>query len=114
MKSVLQTLGGVLALLIGLASMYLFLINLALGFNFLFFTITLIAIGVSIFLFILVNKQPPVTDQNSIQISNESAEAAQSRLARNNEMLGEWKKTNETKDRLRMLQMQASADSTES
>lgn len=104
---------GVLFEIVGITCLYLFFTSLNTTANILYLVASLLLIGAGVFLFIkegksditVVMAMPPIKSLDEITAS------AESRLDKNNAMLGDWKKTNETKDRLRMLELQSNVDS---
>lgn len=97
----------------GITCLYLFFVSLNNTPNMLYLVATVLLIGAGVFLFIkegqsdktVVMSMPPIKPLEEIGAN------AEERLAKNNAMLGDWKKTNETKDRLRMLELQSNVDS---
>lgn len=112
----LKTIGliflGVLFEIGGITTLYLFFISLNNTVNYLYLVATLVLIGAGVFLFIKEGKSDKtvVMAMAPIKPLDEITANAETRLAKNNAMLGDWKKTNETKDRLRMLELQSNVD----
>lgn len=113
----LKTIGliflGVLFEIAGITCLYLFFTSLNTTINYLYLAASLLLIGAGVFLFIKEggSDKTVVMAMAPIKPLEEISETAESRLAKNNAMLGDWKKTNETKDRLRMLELQSNVDS---
>ncbi len=104
---------GVLLDLTGIFVLYLYIISLNGSANILFLILSLVLIGGSIFIFIKTGKSDKtvVTKMPPIKPLEESINTADTRLAKNNAMMSDWEKTNKTKDKLRMFEIQANADS---
>lgn len=115
MKIVLQSIFGAILAVTGVYVMYLYIISINTHTNVLFLVGSIILLGGAVFLFIkagksdkmFISKMPTI---KPLEEASSSETSLASRLEKNNAMMGDWKKTNETKDRLRMLEIQASAD----
>src|SRR5258708_26522667 len=104
---------GVLLDLTGIFVLYLYIISLNGSANILFLILSLVLIGGSIFIFIKTGKSDKtvVTKMPPLKPLEESINTADTRLAKNNAMMSDWEKTNKTKDKLRMFEIQSNADS---
>lgn len=107
----LQSLLGVVFTFAGVFVMYIYITSINTGANMLFLAGAILLIGAGVFLLVKAGKSDRTVVADMPPIKPLEAETAEDRLAKNNELMGEWKKTNETKDRLRMLEIQASAES---
>lgn len=117
LKFILQSFLGVIVSLGAVFLFYLFIVSLNNNANYLLLiSSTLLAAG-GVYILLRVGKNENVYTAHAPKITStltgEDPESS-SRLEKNNELLGEWKKTNETKDRLRMLEISASAGDSES
>lgn len=114
---------GILLTVGGVYTMYTYIIGLDSRANVILLIISIVAIcaGVSILVIagksdtiILKRVSQPELDKNPIistpNPSSEDNPSLASKLEENNKLLKDWKKTNETKERLRMLEIQASAE----
>lgn len=103
---------GVLFEIGGITCLYFFFVSLNNTPNMVYLIATLLLSSAGVFLFIKEGKSDKtvVMSMPPIKPLEEMTASAESRLAKNNEMLGDWKKTNETKDRLRMLELQSNAE----
>ena len=116
MQIVLQSILGVILSIGGVYLMYLYLTTINSSSNIVLLIGSLALLGVAVFLFIragksdkmFISKMPPI---KPLEDPDANAPSLESRLQKNSAMLGDWKKTNETKDRLRMLEISAAAES---
>jgi len=105
MNLVVQTLLGIVGLLVGVVLLYFFMSGLGKGPNFIFLALSLVFIGAGAFLFIRISKL-----QNAIQEGTESATETGSKLLdKNNKMIQSWDKTNSRKESLKAIEMAAAA-----
>ena len=115
-KVILQSFLGILFSFAGVYLLYLYILSIDSGGSLLFLILSLLLIAAGVFFFIRAGKIENIYTANvpkGVLASENKADAAK-RLAKNNELLGDWKKTNETKDRLRMLEISASAGDSDS
>lgn len=112
LKIVGLTLLGVVLDISGIYILYLYFVSLNAKGNLLFLIASILLMGTGVFLFIKMGSsdRTVVAAMPPIKPLDEIGTTAESRIAKNNEMLGDWKKTNETKDRLRMLEIQSNAE----
>ena len=118
MQIILQAILGSILSVGGVYVMYLYITTINANNNIFLLIGSIVLLSVAVFLFIragksdkmFMSKMPPI---KPLEDAPESATLAD-RLQKNNEMMGEWKKTNQTKDRLRMLEMSAAAESSDS
>lgn len=111
-KIIALTLLGVVLVTGSIYLLFLYIMSLNTNGNFLYLGLTLVLSGTGVFLLYragksdrtVVSSMPPIKPLSD-GVSENSGLAG--RLKQNNELLGQWKKTNETKDRLRMLEIQA-------
>jgi len=105
MNLVVQTLLGIVGLLVGVVLLYFFMSGLGKGPNFIFLALSLVFIGAGAFLFIRISKL-----QNAIQEGTESVTETGSKLLdKNNKMIQSWDKTNSRKESLKAIEMAAAA-----
>jgi hypothetical protein len=110
MKKLLQVILGVVASVGCVASLYFYLLSLNANGN-IFLLILFFALGgFSVFIFIRVNRIPKTATDNLLDPSTTTPQQPEGTLAKNNALLNDWKKTNDTKDRLRMLEIGAAAE----
>jgi len=115
MKSVLFSLFGILAILGGVCLIYLFFIDLDIAANIFLLIGSFVLIGGGVFLLlfagkidtIILNRASRPEDDKKPLIMKPKDEGLASKIDENNAMMAEWKKTNETKNRLRMLEISA-------
>jgi len=120
MKIFIQSFLGIALTLGGVYTMYIYISGLDTNVNIVFLLLSLLMLGAGVFVLILAGKSDtiilkrvskPELDKNPIIMpSKQNDEGLASKLEENNKLLKDWKKTNETKERLRMLEMQASAE----
>jgi hypothetical protein len=91
----------------GIFVFYLFLKSINDKANIIFLILSLVLIIASIVLIIFSTRQKKA--KSSDNSNNEFADAAE-RLAKNNNILSEWGKTNETRDRLKLLKISGAAE----
>jgi hypothetical protein len=118
MKSVLLSFLGMLTILGGVFLIYLFFTSLDAKANILLFIGSFVLIGGGVFLLLFAGKSDtlilnkasrPENDKEPLIMKGEN-EGLASKLQENNAMMADWKKTNETKNRLRMLEISAAAE----
>jgi hypothetical protein len=112
LKIIGLTLLGCVLDIAGIYILYLYFISLNAKGNLLFLIASILLIGTGVFLFIKMgsSNRTVETAMPPIKPLEEIGATAETRIAKNNAMLGDWKKTNETKDRLRMLEIQSNAE----
>lgn len=111
-KFILQSFLGLILALAAIYLFFLFILSLNKGGNFLFLIPSLLFAGGGIYFLIRAGKAGNALYTSNMPkevLATENKTDAADRLAKNNELLGEWKKTNDTKNRLRMLEISASA-----
>lgn len=109
------TLGGVFV-------MFLFMMSLDTRTNIFFLIGSVLAMGGGVFLLIRAGKDDTIILKRTskegseeafhpepVDISKTDNEGMEKQLSQNNKLLDEWKKTKETQQRLKLLEMQASA-----
>lgn len=108
---------GIVLTLGGIFVMYLYINSLNTTPNIVFLVGSLAMVGGAVYLFILAGKSDTVILKRAGDLKPDTepvitpvaTDPGASKLAENNKMLRDWEKTNETKERLRMLEMSASA-----
>ncbi len=117
MKSVLLSLVGILTILVGVFLIYLFFNSLDGSINIVLLIGSVVLIGGGIVLLIFAGKidtiilnrtSKPEKDKEPLIMKPKNNGLA-SKIDANNAMMAEWKKTNDTKNRLRMLEISAAA-----
>lgn len=119
MKMFLLSLSGLTLTMGGIYVMYTYILGIDADANIVFLILSLVLIGGGVFLLILAGKsdtlilnrvsKPEIDTEAVIKIPVKS-EGLANKIEENNKMLQDWKKTNETKERLRMLEMSAAAE----
>ncbi|HVA97133.1 MAG TPA: hypothetical protein VND99_05755 [Candidatus Acidoferrales bacterium] len=113
LKEVIQSFLGVILALAGIFVLYLFITSLNQNANYLFFGGSLLLIGGAIFLFIraeksdtiILKRTEPESEGIGIPFIPKINKRQSETLAKNNEMLKEWNKTNATRDKLKIVQI---------
>jgi len=121
MKMVLLSFAGLVLCLAGIYLMYVFLTGLDANTTIFLLIGSLILIVGGITLLVFAQKSDTMILQRAgkeesekkfepIAVNTGKDEGLAKQIDQNNAMMKDWEKTNETKQRLRMLQMQASAE----
>ncbi len=120
MKMLLQSLLGLALTLGGVYVMFLYIISLDTNINILFLVGSLLLIAAGIFFLIRAGKADTVIltrtskEEKDIKIEpvviQKKDESLENKIEQNNTMLADWKKTKETQQRLKMLEMSASSN----
>jgi hypothetical protein len=112
LKIVGLTILAVILEISGIAVLYFYFVSLTTGGNIPFLIGSILLLGGGVYLFIVAGKsdRTVVSAMPPIKPLEEIGESAEERIKKNNAMMGDWVKTNETKDRLRMLELQANAE----
>lgn len=119
---VLLSLAGLVLCLGGIYLMYLFIISINTNSNIFFLIGSLVSIAAGVFLLLFAQKSDTMILKRAGKEEAENKfvpepitemkadEGTEKQLEQKNAMIKDWEKTNETKQRLRMLEMQASAE----
>jgi hypothetical protein len=107
-NKLLQTFLGIVFFLGGIILFYFFISGLSAGANFIFLGLSFVLIGIGIYFFVKTGKTQSSEDKKAL-IDADTSKTFSNKLAENNAMLNDWKKTNDTKERLRMLELSGSA-----
>lgn len=115
----IQSVLGIVLTLGGIFIMYTYIVGLDTSDNVILLIASLVMIVAGVFVLILAGKSDtlilkrvskPEKNINVVMTPvKQGGNGLASKLEENNKLLKDWKKTNETKERLRMLEMQASA-----
>ena len=114
LKIVGQSLIGIILTIGGVYLLYQYIASLNKNANILFFILSIICIGGGIFLLILTERSetvirtrtaPDTTDTS--ETMSLSKETFGDKLAKNNEMISDWKRVNSTKNKMKMVQISA-------
>ncbi len=110
MNLFIQTLLGIIALIGGVTLLYFFIVGLNISVNFLFLILSFVLICVGSFLFIRVSKlENSSTEKDTVTAASTTEAKAAKLLEKNNKMIQEWNKTNQTKDSLKMVELAVAA-----
>lgn len=114
-KMLAQLLGGLLLLAGGLYIGYLYMVSLNNGGNIPFLIVSILLIGISIFFLIKASNsdntviaKPRITDAAPVQADSSNI------LLKNSQLINDWRKTNDTQNRLKVLQMSATDENSKS
>lgn len=111
LRIIFQTLAGLILLVLGCFLAYLYLQELAETNKWWLFVIGIcLATGGVFFLFRAGKSDATVVSNNKFQQVAEEKKGLETKLLKNNKLMSEWSKTEEARDRLRMLELSASAD----
>ena len=118
MRMALLSLLGLGLTIGGIYLMYVYIISLNTESNILFLILSFALIGAGVFVLVVAGKadtmilkraSKPESDTTQV-ITPVKEENFASKLEENNKLMSEWKKTNETKQRLRMLEISAASE----
>ncbi len=112
MKTFVQTIVGVVALISGISLFYFFMAGLSTGFNFIFLILSLLFIGAGGFLFYRVSKMVNANPEMSPALEPAPTETGTKLLEKNNQLVKDYSQTNYKKDNLKAVQMAVSAEAT--
>ena len=108
-KTAAFTLLGIIGLLGGIATGYLFLTSINTSTNYLFLGISILLFGGGIFcMFKATGAKPQVV--SPLIVSDIASDGTEAFLKRNNAITSEWSKTNNQRDKLKMLEMAANEE----
>jgi hypothetical protein len=123
MKMFIMSMLGILLTVGGVYTMYVYIIGLDTRANVILLIVSILVICAGVFILVIAGKSDtiilkrvskPDLDKNPIITpptpGTETPGNLANKLEENNNLLKDWKKTNETKERLRMLEMQAQAE----
>ncbi|HWY80089.1 MAG TPA: hypothetical protein VNW29_07065 [Candidatus Sulfotelmatobacter sp.] len=113
-KTIIQTVAGIVFIFGGISIIYVFIINLNTNANLFFLALSIFFLCGGIYFFIKAGKSDSTVISRVPPMKStlfEEKSGLSERLAKNNEIMGNWKKVNETKDRLRMIEISASGGS---
>jgi hypothetical protein len=122
MKMILLSLAGLLLCLTGIYIMYLYITGLNTHASIFFLISSLLLIGSAIFLLVFAQKSDTMilkragkeeADNKFVPIiipPKAKDEGLKKQITQNNAMIKDWEKTNETQQRLKMLEMQAGVE----
>lgn len=119
MKMFILSLAGMGLTIGGVYILYAYILSIDTQANILFLILSLVMIGAGIVVLVLAGKADTIILQRASkpEIPDKPAvaplvkkEGFAGKLEENNKMLADWKKTNDTKQRLRMLEISAASD----
>jgi membrane protein implicated in regulation of membrane protease activity len=110
MNIFIQTLLGIIALIVGVSLLYFFMAGLSTGVNFLFLILSLVFIGAGTFLFVRVSKIENTNPELNEASTKDSVQTNSKLLDKNNQMIKEWSQLNSKKDNLKAVQMAVGAE----
>lgn len=118
MKMFIESTGGLISTLGGIYLMYLYLTSLDTKPNILLmiFSLILMCAGIALLIIagrsdtLILNKvsKPEIEENPIVPVTQEAG--LEDKIEKNNAMLEDWKKTNETKQRLKLLEMEGAAN----
>lgn len=113
LREIGETLLGVSLAVLGIFLLYLFFTSLNNKTNYLFLLLSFVFLGGAVFLFIHAEKSDTVIlkrvkpEESGILTETSKKAGLTSKIQKNNEMIAEWNKTNETRDKMKMIEMSA-------